>query len=41
MDAERSTADRAVFHVELPARGEDQKARKVVHTLEVVIRNEW
>jgi hypothetical protein len=41
MDAERTTADRAVFHVELPARGEDQKARKVVHTLEVVIKNEW
>lgn len=39
--AERSTADRPLFKLELPARGDDQKATKVVHTLHVIIRNEW
>ena len=40
-DAKEGTADRAVFHVKLPARGDDQKALKQVHTLEVLIKNEW
>ena len=40
-DQEKSTADRPVFHVELPARGDDQKAVKVEHTLNVIIKNEW
>ena len=40
-DGEKSTADRPVFHVTLPPRGEDQKAVKQVHTLHVVIKNEW
>lgn len=40
-DAEKSTADRPLFHVKLPARGSDQKAQKVECTLKVVIRNEW
>ncbi len=40
-DAERSTADRPVFHVTLPPRGEDQKAVKTIHLVHVVIRNEW
>ena len=40
-DAEKSTAERVVFNVPLPARGADQKAVKKVHTLHVVIKNEW
>lgn len=40
-DQEKSTADRAVFHVKLPARGDDQKARKITHTLHLIIKNEW
>lgn len=41
IDQEKSTADRPVFHVVLPPRGDDQKAVKVQHTLNVVIKNEW
>lgn len=40
-DAEKSTADRVLFHVPLPARGADQKAIKQVHKLHVIIKNEW
>jgi len=40
-DAEKSTADRPVFHVTLPPRGDDQKAVKKIHTLHVIIKNEW
>ena len=40
-DRQKSTADRPVFHVELPPRGDDQKAVKVEHTLKVIIKNEW
>jgi len=36
-----SDADRLVFRVDLPPRGDDQKAAKIVHTLHLVIRNEW
>ncbi len=41
VDAEKSTADRPVFHVELPPRGDDQKAVKQVYTLHVILKNEW
>jgi hypothetical protein len=41
LDGDESTADRPVFHVELPARGDDQQASKVVHKLHVIIKNEW
>ncbi|MCH8151088.1 MAG: hypothetical protein IH830_01790 [Planctomycetes bacterium] len=41
IDREKSTADRPVFHVTLPPRGGDQKAVKQVHTLHVIIKNEW
>lgn len=41
LDTKESTADRPVYHVTLPPRGDDQKAVKVVHKLHVVIRNEW
>jgi len=40
-DAKESTAERVVFNVPLPARGADQKAVKQVHTLHVLIKNEW
>jgi hypothetical protein len=40
-DAARSTADKVVFNVPLPPRGEDQKAVKQVHTFHVIIKNEW
>ena len=40
-DREKSTSDLAVFHIVLPAMGVDQKAKKITHTLHIVIRNEW
>lgn len=40
-DAEKSTAEKVVFNIQLPPRGDDQKAVKQVHTLHVVIKNEW
>ncbi len=40
-DKAKSQADKAVFHVPLPARGKDQKAVKQVHKLHVLIKNEW
>ncbi len=40
-DTEKSTAEKVLFKVSLPPRGADQKAVKQVHTLHVVIKNEW
>jgi hypothetical protein len=40
-DREKSTFEQVVFHVDLPARGADQKAIKTVHKLDVLIKNEW
>ncbi|NLX98847.1 MAG: hypothetical protein GXY83_22050 [Rhodopirellula sp.] len=40
-DKEKSTFEQVVFHVDLPARGADQKAIKTVHKLDVLIKNEW
>ncbi|HRX87762.1 MAG TPA: hypothetical protein P5572_22265 [Phycisphaerae bacterium] len=40
-DAVKSTADRLLFHVDLPPRGEDDKAALQTHTLHVKIKNEW
>lgn len=40
-DKEKSTFEQVVFHVDLPARGADQKAVKTVHKLDVLIKNEW
>ena len=40
-DREKSTSDRAVFHIVLPAMGADQKAKKITHTLHIVLSNEW
>lgn len=41
IDHDKTTADRIVFRAPLPARGADQKAVKQVHTLHVLIKNEW
>lgn len=40
-DQEKSTFATVVFHVDLPARGADQKAVKTVHKLDVLLKNEW
>ena len=40
-DKEKSNFDRVVFHADLPARGADDKAAKIVHKLHVIIKNEW
>jgi len=40
-DAEKSTHDQVVFHVDLPARNDNGKAETFVHKLHVVIKNEW
>jgi len=41
IDKERSTFDKVVLHVDLPARGADAKAKKIVHKLHLIIKNEW
>lgn len=40
-DTERGTVDKVIFRVPLPPRAADDSAEKVIHTLHVVIRNEW
>jgi len=40
-DEEHSTFQRVVFHADLPARGADAKATKVVLRLHVIFKNEW
>jgi hypothetical protein len=40
-DPKKTDADRLVFHVPLPPRGDDDKAAKLTHTLHLRIRNEW
>lgn len=40
-DAEKSDADRLMFHVDLPAREGAGKAWKVVERLNLIIKNEW
>jgi hypothetical protein len=41
MDKKKSTFDKVVLHVNLPARGADAKAKKIVHKLHVILKNEW
>jgi hypothetical protein len=36
-----STFDKKVFQADLPARGADTKAEKVIHKLHFFIKNEW
>ena len=40
-DEEKSTFDKKIFHADLPARGADTKATKIVHKLHFLIKNEW
>jgi hypothetical protein len=40
-DAEKSTSEKVLFHVDLPARAKDGSAQKVVKKLHVTFRNEW
>jgi len=40
-DKERGTYDQLVFHVDLPPRAADGKAKKVIHKLHVLLKNEW
>ncbi len=40
-DKEKSTFEKLLFHVPLPARGADGKAEKIVHKLHLVMKNEW
>jgi hypothetical protein len=40
-DKEKSTFDKLVFHVQLPARGADGKAQKFIEKLKVTLKNEW
>lgn len=40
-DAEKSTSEKLLFHVQLPARDKDGKAEKVVKKLHIVFKNEW
>jgi hypothetical protein len=40
-DRDKSTWDKKLFHAQLPARGADSKAAKIVHKLHFTIKNEW
>jgi hypothetical protein len=40
-DKEKSTFEKLLFHVSLPARGADGKAEKVVQKLHLILKNEW
>lgn len=40
-DPRQSTFEELVFQIDLPARGADGKAPKVIHKLHLVIKNEW
>ncbi|MBV9124797.1 MAG: hypothetical protein JO112_15685 [Planctomycetes bacterium] len=41
LDKEKSTFDQVLLHVNLPARGADGKAEKIIRTLHVILKNEW
>ncbi len=40
-DPEKSDSDKLLFHVELPARAADGSAKKQIHTLRLMLNNEW
>jgi hypothetical protein len=40
-DPEKSTFDKLVFHVKLPARDKDGKAEKLTQKLHILLKNEW
>jgi hypothetical protein len=41
IDKEKQTFDRVLFHIPLEPRNADGSAKKVVHKLHVIIKNEW
>ncbi len=41
LDKEKSTFDKAVFHVRLPGRKSAAKAKKIVRKLHIILKNEW
>jgi hypothetical protein len=41
LDKEKTTFDQVLLHVNLPARGADGKADKIIRTLHVIIKNDW
>jgi hypothetical protein len=40
-DADKSTFEKLVYHVDLPARDKDGKAQKIIKNLHVILKNEW
>jgi hypothetical protein len=40
-DADKSTYEKVLFHVDLPARGADTKAAKIEHKLHLTLKHEW
>ncbi|MCE9590367.1 MAG: DUF4139 domain-containing protein [Planctomycetes bacterium] len=40
-DKEKTTQDKVLFHVNLPARAKDGKAEKATYLLHVILHNEW
>jgi hypothetical protein len=40
-DPEKSTFEKVLFHVKLPARDKSGKAEKITHKLHVILQNEW
>jgi hypothetical protein len=40
-DPEKSTSEKVLFHVDLPARANDGKAEKVTKRLHILLKNEW
>lgn len=41
LDKEKSTFDKVIFRIPLPAKAGDAEAQKVIHKLHVLIKNEW
>ena len=40
-DVEKSTSEKLLFHVDLPARGKDGKAEKITKKLHIFLKSEW
>ncbi|MEA2711641.1 MAG: hypothetical protein QOF78_4242, partial [Phycisphaerales bacterium] len=40
-DVEKSTSEKLLFHVDLPARAKDGKAEKITKNLHIFLKNEW
>jgi hypothetical protein len=40
-DVEKSTSEKLLFHVDLPARAKDGKAEKITKRLHIFLKNEW